>query len=227
MEKLSRKSRAFSAASMYRFLFAVLSITLLCTSAVAQEEDHHKFTADVGGGVSPLTSAISDRLNTGWNFTVSGGYNFSSMFSTSVRYTYNGFGINRAVLTEAQVPDGNARLWSVTAEPKLRFSRHAAVSPYLVGGVGYYRRTIEFTQPALASTVLLDPFFGFLFPAVVQVNQVIGRISRSGIGGNLGFGVETRLGHNGLKFFGEARYQYADTGRIPTRMVPITFGIRW
>jgi hypothetical protein len=27
--------------------------------------------------------------------------------------------------------------------------------------------------------------------------------------------------------FTEARYQYADTGQIPTRMVPVTFGIRW
>lgn len=225
MTPFLKKSHIVSHYSFSFIIFLTIATMLLCAAAEAQDE--HRFTADIGGGVSPLTGAISDKLNTGWNFAVSGGYNFNSVFSTSVRYTYNGFGINRAVLDEANVPDGNARLWSITVDPKIRFSRHAAVTPYIVGGVGYFRRTIEFTQPTLAPTILLDPFFGFLFPALVQVDQVIGRISRSGIGGNLGLGAEARLGHSGVKFFGEARYQYADTGRIPTRMVPITFGLRW
>jgi hypothetical protein len=218
----------YSSRTLLQSHVVLVIIAVFIFTIAGQTQEQHRFTADVGGGVSPLTGAISDKLNTGWNFTASGGYNFSSCFSTSVRYTYNGFGIARSVLTEAQVPDGNARLWSVTAEPRLRLSKgESAIAPYLVGGVGYFRRTIEFTQPTVATTVLFDPIFGFLFPALVPVDQVIGRISRSGIGGNAGFGMEARLGHTGLKLFGEARYQYADTGRIPTRMVPITFGIRW
>jgi opacity protein-like surface antigen len=203
----------------------LLALAFFTISSSAQ--DSHKFTADIGGGVTPLTGAISDRLNTGWNFSASGGYNFTSRFSASIRYSYNGFGLSRLVLNEAAVPDGSARLWGITLDPKVRFSPGAPVSPYIVGGVGYFRRTVEFTQPTLTPTLLFDPFFGFVFPALVPVDQVIGTISRSGIGGNLGLGSDFRLGHSGLKVFAEARYQYADTGRIPTRSVPITFGIRW
>ena len=129
---------------------------------------------DIGGGVSAPLGAISDSLNTGWNATVSAGYNFSSRFSSSIRYTYNGFGISRAVLDEAAVPDGNARLWSVTLDPKISFAPRSRLTPYLVGGVGYFRRTIEFTQPTLAPTIIFDPFFGFAFPALIPVNQIIG-----------------------------------------------------
>jgi hypothetical protein len=52
---------------------------------------------------------------------------------------------------------------------------------------------------------------------------------RSGVGGSLGGGFELKVGSDdsNTKFFTEARYEYADTGKIPTRMVPVTFGLRW
>ncbi len=198
-------------------MYKKLAIAVLFLSCVSfgYSQDTHKWTADIGGGVSPLTGAISDRLDTGWNFTVSGGYNFNSYFSSSLRYTYNGLG------------DGDARVWSITLDPKIRFSAYHRVAPYVVGGVGFFRRTVEFKQPTFATTILFDPIFGFIFPAIIRVDQVIGRITRSGVGGNLGAGFEIGIGYQSLKFFTEVRYQYADTGRIPTRMVPVTFGLRW
>jgi hypothetical protein len=63
-----------------------------------------------------------------------------------------------------------------------------------------------------------NPFF----PA----DQVIGRVTRNGIGGSGGFGFEAGM-RGGTKFFLEARYHYASTGAIPTRMIPVTIGIRF
>jgi hypothetical protein len=99
--------------------------------------------------------------------------------------------------------------------------------PYVVGGVGYYRRTVEFTRPALVSVFIFDPFFGDLFNTLVPANQVLGRITEDGVGGSLGAGFALKFGESRVKFFTEARYHYADTGNIPTRMVPVTFGFRW
>jgi hypothetical protein len=62
---------------------------------------------------------------------------------------------------------------------------------------------------------------------LVPANEVIGRIIADGVGGSLGGGFDIKLGDSGVKFFSEARYHYANTGRIVTRMVPVTFGIRW
>jgi hypothetical protein len=83
------------------------------------------------------------------------------------------------------VPDGNAHLWSITVEPKLRLNPHNKIDPYVVGGVGYYRRTVEFTRLVLPSVVIFDPFFGGFFNTVVQTNQVLGDITHGGIGGSL------------------------------------------
>src|SRR5574337_641001 len=102
---------------------------------------------------------------------------------------YNGFGVSRTVLNEANVPDGNAHMWSLTANPKIRVNPDWKIDPYAVGGIGYYRRVVEFTQPTLIPTLIFDPFFGAFFNTLIPANQVIGRITRDGFGGSIGGGL--------------------------------------
>jgi hypothetical protein len=73
----------------------------------------------------------------------------------------------------------------------------------------------------------IDPFFGFAFNTLIPANEVLGSIRKGGIGGSLGAGLDFDLGSTGAKVYAEARYHYADTGNIPTRMVPVTIGLRW
>ena len=194
------------------------------TPATAQERG---FTGSVGGGFTPVTGNLSNHLNNGWNVRASGGYNFNPHFSTDLEFTWNGLGVNDNVLSEAQVPGGNAHVWSLTLDPRLRLNPGHGVDPYLVGAVGYYRRTVQFTQPTLQPTLNFDPFFGF-FQGLIPANQVLGSITRSGMGGGAGAGFEIHLGSlSHARLFTEARYEYANTGNVPTRMVPVTFGIRW
>jgi len=148
-------------------------------------------------------------------------------FETNVQFAYNGFGVQPRVLDELGVPGGNSHLWSLTVDPKLRLGGNSSVDPYIVGGVGYYRRTVEFTSPTVGQIVLFDPFFDTFFSTLVPADQVLGNITRGGVGGSLGAGFDVRLGQSGLRLFVEARYHYADTGRIPTRMIPVTFGLKW
>jgi opacity protein-like surface antigen len=206
-------------------LFTVVLVLVLAAGGYAQ--DLHRFTFHAGAGFSPLVGDISSRLDNGWNFEVGGGYNFTSYFSATVDYMYSGFGVANRVLNEAQVPDGNAHLWSITVNPKVTLRRASRIRPYIAGGVGYYRRTVEFTQPTTVPVTIFDPFFGFVFNTLLPANQVIGDVRRGGVGGSLGGGLEVHLGDTGVKFFSEARYHYADTGSIPTRMIPLTLGFRW
>jgi len=218
----------------FKWLFGHLSIHLVTSAVIvlsmavcSHAQDEHRWTANVGGGVSPLVGDISKRLDNGWHITVGGGLNVTRHLETTLEYSYNGYGVGRKVLNEAQVPDGNSHLWSLTVNPKLRLNRRGNFNPYVVGGVGYYRRTVEFTRPVLVPVFIFDPFLGGFFNTFVQADQKLGDITRDGVGGSLGAGFETKLSKTGLKFYTEARYHYADTGRIPTRMVPVTFGIRW
>lgn len=203
--------------------FALTAFLLFTNYARAQE---HRFTVNIGGGYTPTTGDIGKRLMDGWDGTVGAGYNFSRYFSLGGQVMYNSLGVSRMVLSEAAVPAANAHVWSVTADPRFNFLPGHLIDPYFVGGVGYYRQTVQFTRPTYSSVYVFDPFFGF-YPALVSSDQVLGTMVGQGIGGSAGFGLNFKTGYSGLKFFVEARYHYADTGSLPLRMIPINVGIRW
>jgi Outer membrane protein beta-barrel domain len=205
----------------------ILCAALLLTTGVAagQDEGHH-WTANIGAGYTPLVGDMHDDLNDGWNLTFGGGYRFNSFFSFEGEAMYDGLGVPTKLLDRFSVPAGNAHVWVVTAEPRVDFAPHRRFSPYILLGFGYYRRTVNFTQPTVAAVDVFDPFFFGFFPVLVPANEILGTIVRDGIGGNGGFGFDMRVGH-GAKVFLQARYDYGATGNVPIRMVPITLGIRF
>ncbi len=204
---------------------AVALVSMLTLPARAHSE--RPVSINIGGGFTPAVGALSERLDNGWNFSGGAAYNIRPSFSLGAQFMYNGLGVSRSLLNAAGAPDGDANVWSITAQPRLELPFSNKLKPYLVGGFGYYRRSVHFTQPALAPVTFFDPFFGVLFPGVVSTNQVLGTITRSGIGGNLGGGFAFSLGRGGAQLFTEARYHYANTGHTPTRMIPVTVGIRF
>jgi len=194
-------------------------------TARAQEQEPW-YTFNVGGGYSPLLGQLHTRLDNGWHITAGAGFRASSHFEVTGQFTYNGFGVQSLVIDEAGTPSANSNLWSITADPKLRFRGGHHFDPYLVGAVGYFRRTVNFTAPTLTAVTVIDPFFG-VYPVLEPANVQLGSISRGGIGGNGGFGFEFRLGQSRTKLFVEGRYEYAATGNLPTRMIPVTLGLSW
>jgi opacity protein-like surface antigen len=209
-------------------LFLVLLSIAAPNPASAQEPNNtHKLTINGGGGVSLLVGTIGSRLDTGWHATGGVGYNFTRNFSTTVQFTYHELGVSRRTLQEAAVPDGNAHVWSITLDPRISFAPDSRFNPYVVFGGGYFRRTVEFTRPTTQAVNIFDPFFGIFYTAFVPANAVLGQITRDGAGWDAGTGFDFGIGHNGLKIFTEARYVYGGTGSLPTRIVPVTFGLRW
>jgi len=213
---------------MRTYLIGSVAAAALLTSfagvASAQDEEH-KWTANFGAGFTPLVGALNQRLDNGWNISFGGGYNFSDHFSVGGQVMYNGLGVSNGLLRELAVPGGNARIWAFTAEPRFNFAPRRKITPYVVGGIGYYRRVVEFTRPTIVAVDVFDPFFGF-FPVLIPADVVIGRVIRDGLGGSAGIGFQYPLGR-GVKLFTEARFHYAAGGRLPTRMVPFTIGLRY
>jgi hypothetical protein len=212
---------------VYITRLSLAAILLPCVTVVCFAQTDHRFTFNAGAGFTPLVGGISDRLENGWHVTFGGGYRLTQHFETNLQFTYNGFGVRPLVLSEAGVPDANSHMWSISLDPKLRLGGEARrIDPYVVGSVGYFRRTVEFTEPTVARAFAFDPFFDTVFSTFVPANNVLGNITRGGIGGSLGAGFDVKFSR-GFSLFTEARYQYADTGRIPTRSVPVTVGFRW
>jgi hypothetical protein len=116
---------------------------------------------------------------------------------------------------------------SLTAGPMWRFPIAAKVDGYVLGGVGWYHRTVEFTQPTVGVIDVIDPWWGYIGPVLVPTNQVLGSVTKDAFGGNAGGGVSFALGESGAAVFAEVRYHYANTKPASTAIVPVSIGIRW
>jgi len=182
-------------------------ILLVIASCLTSSAQDHRWTFDAGGGFSPLLGDLTNYLQNGWNIRVGAGYNYGPGISASIHYMYNSFGISPLVMHDTHSSSGDSHVWSLTLDPKLTLRYVGKVRPFVVGGVGYYRRTNHLTNPSFV-------------PA-------IGNGAFSSVGGSLGGGFDIDLRDTGLKIFSELRYHYAPTGRVAVRMIPATVGVRW
>ena len=119
-------------------------------------------------------------------------------------------------------------MYSLTANPIVRLNPRGRCDAYVVGGGGFYRRTIEFTEPIYAMVTAFDPFFGILYPAAIPANAILGSFTQNKGGLSIGAGVSIRVRENSkAKFFAEMRYHYMFTTPQATTVLPVTFGFRW
>jgi len=197
---------------------------LTAMTAIAQEVP--RFAFDVSGGFTQPRGRFGNRTDSGWNVGAGAGYNFSSYVSLMGQFGYNELGVNTNSLNNLGFPDGNVRVMSFTLEPVVHLVPRSPVDVYVTAGGGLYRVSNEFTQPALASAVGFDPFFGF-YNAAIPVNQVLSSYSVNKPGFNGGVGVAFGTKWHG-KVFAEARYARVVMGNDRYMdYVPVSFGFRW
>jgi hypothetical protein len=212
----------------YRWLRATTACVLgLCLWATAASAQQQNWNLELAGGVAPTTGDISSRLTTGWNVDLAGGYELQNGLGLNIDFLYAGLGVSNSVLHALDVPSGDAHMWSIGVGPKWRFPVGSHVNGYVVGGIGFYRRTVEFLQPTVGVVDVFDPWWGYIGPVLVPADQVLGSITRNSWGVNGGAGFSIPLGRSGTEAFAEFRYHYADMKPTSTSIAPISFGVRW
>jgi opacity protein-like surface antigen len=210
-----------------RAWWLTLASSLLIFIPAAEAQDFHRLDLHFAGGFTSPTGDLGTHLNTGWNMNGGAGFNFTHWLGINANVLYTSFGINRTTLTALEQPDGTSHTWAFTLDPIIRFPISSHFIPYVTGGGGYFRSTIEFTKPTIALVPFYDPWFGILGQVAIPANEVLGRFSKSSGGYDIGAGVQIPLGRDGLSFYSEARYYYAPTEPTSTTFLPVSFGIRW
>ncbi len=205
---------------------ACLALLACATWANAQSE-YHKFTFNVGGGYTMAVDNTSNYLDSGGNVEAGAGINLNPWLSMNGTFMFNGLGVTRSALDNASMPDGNSRVYTFSLEPKVKLPFKHGTSFYVTGGGGWMRRTVEFTQPTVATTVIFDPWFGYYGPGYVAANQVLGSVSQDTGMWDAGAGFNFGLPKTSMRFFLEARFMDGMTDATHTKMVPLSFGIRW
>ena len=210
-----------------KYLLTVVSAAGLFLAAPSFAQNMNRFTFNAGAGFTEPVKHSDGRLDIGWNANVGAGINFVPWLGTIVEFGFNDMGLSDRTLENAGVPGGTARIYSLTLNPVVHLHPHGRFDAYLVGGGGYYRRTIEFTQPTVATVTGFDPFYGF-FPIDVPATEVLASFVQNKGGLNIGGGISVRVkGDSNLKFYAETRYHYIYTTPVRTTMLPVTFGFRW
>jgi hypothetical protein len=237
--------------------FAMSSKDEISGSAPASQNDHQNngygggyvshdrwginhLTFEGGGGFTIPTGGGQQFLNNGWNIKAGGGYKFNDRFSAMLDYDYVSMGVPTAILNQVNPQGGGAtHLWSLTINPMYNYKTIGHWGGYVVGGGGFYRKLVNFTQPFNDYCAYYDPFYGCI-PGVV--NRTVAHFSNNAGGVNFGTGFTYKFSDSGrAKLFVEGKYVWVDnqpstnstsnTGYAPanyrTEYIPITVGIRF
>jgi hypothetical protein len=140
------------------------------------------------GAAIPL-SDFGKSFSTGYNVTGTLGFNPAGMpVGFRIDAAYNQFSAKGATNVNAKIADvsGNV-VFSMTGTPE--------VTPYLIGGVGYYHTS----------------------------SSVAGSTSSNNVGFNVGGGLKVPL--SGFGVFAEARYNHFTANSATFSFVPITVGV--
>lgn len=214
-----------------------------------------KYTFAVGGGFTLPTGNMHKYLDTSYNFQVGAGRNFSKTFGILAQFDWDNFGFQGKTLDNQQafynqgLPpddpnyisglDGNSHIWSLSINPIVNYYTSDTWGAYVIGGVGFYHKTANFTVPAVGT--YCDPYYGYCYQ--YQANQTIDHYTSNAPGFSGGIGFTHKFSRfSAGKFYAEARYvwvdnqprafSYANYNYYPANSnrsgyIPVTFGFRW
>ncbi len=193
---------------------------------------------EAGGGFNGPTSNSSNYITWGGQFALGAGYQFNPRFSTLLEYQFIDDKLPGKLIAEAGAQGGHAHIWSFTLAPVYDFFPKSTNDLYATGGYGFYRKVSSFTNPQATQ-------YCYFYCGYGVTNVVVGHFSSNQGGWNIGGGYTHRLGgmygDSKVKLFAEFRYLDVLSPAITTqpnglgtttvgkdtKLMPVTFGVRW
>lgn len=198
-----------------------------------------KLALEAGGGFNAPTGSDNSYITWGGNFTVGGGLHLTNRLALLAEYQFMDDKLPGALIAETGASGGNAHIWSFTLDPVFDLFPKSTNSVYITGGGGFYRKVTNFTDPELTE------YCSYFYCEPGYENEVVGHFSSNQGGFSIGGGYTHRLGgmygDSNMKLFAEVRYLdvlspasaiapnglgTATVGQ-DTKLIPITFGVRW
>ena len=217
------------------FRIPLLSIVLMCASVTVplRAQDFTKFNFNIGGGVTTPLSPTANYAGLSGNFATGAGYNMNRHNSIITEFMWTGLPPN-TVLHPVGAPFGNVNLYTITANYRYQVDKlgGSPFGAYLIAGGGWYYRyaTIDKDYVVPPVTVCSPAYYWWGYycgsGGYITTETIASRGNSAG-GVNAGVGFTVRLSDSGFKVYVESRYHYAWSNRIPTTLIPITFGFRY
>jgi hypothetical protein len=195
------------------------------------------FAFEASGGFN-APAGDKSYITWGGQFTVGGGVNFNKHLALLAEYQFIDDKLPGRIIAEAGSQGGHVHLWSLTLDPVLDLFPKATNDVYVTGGGGFYRKVTSFTDIGQTE-------YCYFYCEVGYVSEVVGHFSSNQGGFNVGAGFQHRLGgmygDSKTKLFAEVRFVDALTPAVvaypnglaettvgaDTKVIPVSFGIRW
>ena len=200
----------------------------------AQAQELQQLTFAIGGGISAPLNPTSRYVGVSGNFVTGVGVNINKNNSIEGDFMWSGLPPSLSVLHPINAPSGSMNLYTVNGDYRFHFDSIGGTifGAYVIGGGGWYYRYASISKNyVVPPQTVCEPIYywwgygcdtsGFVYSATVAYKGT------SAAGLNAGAGFTIKLGDKGWKFYAESRYTYAWSNRIPTTLVPVTFGLRF
>jgi len=217
-----------------------ISLTALPRAAWAQEEngnDNPSVTTSLGMPLSAPLNPMGEHAAFGWGLSTGAGYNLDRRNALVGEFMWNWLYPNNATLEPIRIAlqsanvSGHANLFALTANYRFEL-RGRALGTYFIGGPGWYYRTTSLSRPVPTGTTIgCSPawlWWGYNCAAGSVITNLTEVHSNAGaFGFNGGIGMTFRVGEAAYRMFAEARYHFAHTGSISTKLIAVSWGIRY
>lgn len=209
-----------------RYWGKALVIAVFAARSYAQS---YNFTIGSGPGF-PLSTS-NNFANISYNFVAGAGVNISPHAKLDGEFMFYGLPVQKKIVDQLGLSDVKGRFYGLTANLLIGASFKETKSVYAIGGVGWYRRTLEAKQTVLQAGTLCSPYWSWwgedCVNGIFATDVTVGSRTSSGPGFNLGGGLTYRLGDSPAHLYVEVRYHQAYTRNVHTVVLPLTFGIRF
>ena len=213
------------------FLVGFLSAVWLIP---VRAQELQMLTFAIGGGVSAPLNPTAKYVGVSGNFVTGAGVNINKNNSIEGDFMWSGLPPSFSVLHPINAPSGSINLYTLTGNYRYHLDSigGSIFGAYLIGGGGWYYRYSSISKNyVVPPQTVCEPIYywwgygcdtsGYVYSATVAYKGT----SAGGV--NAGAGFTIKLGDKGWKFYTESRYTYAWSNRIPTTLMPVTFGLRY
>jgi hypothetical protein len=222
--------------SAWTFIWAIVWILPL-RAQTYESSPFRRLNSNAAFTASAPLSPTASYTTAAWGFTYGAGYNFSKHHSVLGEVMWNRLSPTSAALAPIRAAlqnndiKGHGNLVALTANYRLGFEGKV-FGTYLVAGGGMYYRGASLSQFVVAGeSVSCTPawlWWGFTCESgTVTSHQTLASSSSTAPGGNVGIGFTVRIPDSGYKLYVESRFHYASSRGVPTKILPISVGVRF
>ena len=219
------------------FLWTYLMIPRGIYAQEGTGNDDPLVTTSLGLPLSGPLMPMAHHVGFAWGVSAGVGYNIDRRNALIGEFMWNALYPTNGTLEPIRIAlltsnvSGHGNLFAFTANYRLEL-RGRVFGTYFIGGPGWYYRTAALSRPVPeGTTIACTPAWvwwgyncatGFVINNLTEVHHNAGALGFNG-----GAGFTARVGEAPLRMYVEARYHFAPTGAISTKLVAITVGIRY